>query len=50
MIVNAYFLMTVSRLKDLTMLPVIETEQANRRWPSSLATPGDSSSLVNCLI
>ena len=37
-------------VESLTMLPVIETEQAHRRWPSSLATPGDSSSLVNCLI
>ena len=36
-------------VESVTMLPVIEAEQANRRWLSSLATRGDSPSLVNCL-
>ena len=36
-------------VESVTMLPVIETEQANRRWLSSLATRKDSPSLVNFL-
>jgi hypothetical protein len=44
---NANFFMAILPIESLTMLPMIETEQANKGWPSTLAMRADSPLLVN---